>query len=226
MRGFSQEVEDEFNFGTCTNLKKDIRPFGYPTEFTFYIMHDSIGVTDSVYLGWDTSTLNYEVGDFWIAEVSIFTYYGYIEGIDGTSYTILHRLSDSTVWFGYVPVPIYSLAETLPCFNNDSYEEYLMKITTKVYFKDFGLDVNSNYKHRNTVSLYPNPVLELLHIQSQYDLPLQAEVYDIYGNKIDMVIIESGVQQLDVSSLSSGNYYIKIISENTSEFFTYKFIKL
>ncbi len=123
IRGFSQEVEDAFNFNTCVNLKKDIRPFGYPAEFTFYILHDEISTSDSVYLGWDTSTLNYEVGNYWIEGGILFGSNGYIEGIDGESFICFGRDAvDSTLNIYNHQAPIFVLGEMLSCvFINDIY---------------------------------------------------------------------------------------------------------
>ncbi|HET8963540.1 MAG TPA: T9SS type A sorting domain-containing protein [Chitinophagales bacterium] len=226
IRGYSQEVEDEFNFGACVNLKKDIRPFGYPAEFTFYILHDSIYAADNVYLGWDTSTLNYEVGDYWIEGAVLYSSYGYLEGIDGTSKFLCSRGSlDSILDYGYQPIPIYSLAEKLPCFNNSGYSEYYLKIVLKAHFKDYGVYIDSLTSIPNNIYFYPNPSTSNLQVESNIFQIVQAFIYDISGNLIDTILIKPGIQLYDISSLPRGNYIIKSFSEETKHQFTYKFIK-
>jgi len=228
IRGFSQEVEDEFNFGACVNLKKDIRPFGYPAEFTFYIMHDSIGATEpsnSAYLGWDTSTLNYEVGDFWIEGAVIYSTYGYLEGIDGTERTLGARGADSIFDYLFQPIQLFSLAETLPCFNNYGYSEYYLKIVLKAYFKDYSVFVDENNVNLKDINIFANLSLGFLQIQSQLSKPVKAHIYNNTGQVVDRVTIIPGEQKIDISNLTSGIYYINVSSGLFSNPFTYKFIK-
>lgn len=225
IRGFSQEVEDEFNFGACVNLKKDIRPFGYPAEFTFYILHDEISTSDSVYLGWDTSMLNYEVSDFWISEVSITSYYGYLEGIDGKNFLLLHRLLDSSIWLGHVPIPIFSLGETLPCFNNSGYSKYYIKIMLKTFFKDYEVYIGENNSIGTEINIVTNPFLNYLQIQSQLNHEVQALIYNNFGQIVDRILIKPGQQSINISNFSTGIYFINILTDQHDIPFTHKFIK-
>ncbi|MBK8488735.1 MAG: T9SS type A sorting domain-containing protein [Bacteroidetes bacterium] len=225
IRGFSQEVEDEFNFGTCVNLKKDIRPFGYPAEFTFYILHDEISTSDSVYLGWDTSMLNYEVGDYWIEGAIIFGVNGYIEGIDGETYLIFGRDAvDSTLNIYGEQTPIFVMGEYLSCIPNASIS--IMKIYLEVYFKDYGVFIKDNKLNNKNLTIYPNPSINQLQIQSELLVAIQTNIYNFYGQLIDTILIKPGKQVFDISNFPSGIYYLSIAEDNSNKSFTYKFIKL
>lgn len=226
IRGFSQEVEDAFNFNTCVNLKKDIRPFGYPTEFTFYILHDDIGSFDSVYLGWDTSMLNYEVGDYLIQSVYMYSDYGYIEGIDGTLLSILGRYPDTSVFIYSVDkVPIFALGEDIPCFNNES-NEYIIKLTLFAGFKDYAVFIGDNISSSKYISIYPNPSTNSLQIHSNLIQPVKAYISNLLGETIDTITIKPGEQELNISQLPAGAYIIKVSSHYSNQSFTLQFIKL
>ena len=63
------------------------------------------------------------------------------------------------------------------------------------------------------VQVYPNPVNKILNIQSK-ELPTKIEIFDLNGRLLQSTPINNN--QADVSSLSSGTYFVKIYSnENT-----------
>ena len=69
--------------------------------------------------------------------------------------------------------------------------------------------------------VYPNPATEILFITSETDLIEKIAVYSINGK---LVLSEKeNVNQLDVSSLSNGLYFVEITSENGTAI--QKFIK-
>lgn len=69
----------------------------------------------------------------------------------------------------------------------------------------------------NRVSVYPNPVNEKLMIVAEGDF--RAKIYDATGS----FILESSKDTINVSTLPSGMYVLKIVSNNSSS--TFKFIK-
>lgn len=222
IRGFSQEVEDEFNFGTCVNLKKDIQPFGYPAEFTFYILHDEISTSDSIYIGWDTSMLNYEVGDYKGEGGLMFSENGYIGAIDGEIAFLYVRTSDSTIFYDYQPIPIFISGEYLSCIANASLS--IMKIRLEINFKDYSSSFSS-YHISNKLHITPNPASEKISIESTFKTSLQASIYDSKGYLLDSLNIIPGFQQIDISYYPPGIYFIKMISNNSDKLFNYKIIK-
>ncbi len=64
-----------------------------------------------------------------------------------------------------------------------------------------------------TLNLYPNPVSEILSVESR--LPLQSiEIYNLLGQEVK--VIDSDFESINTSDLSRGIYMIKISSENGS----------
>jgi hypothetical protein len=66
------------------------------------------------------------------------------------------------------------------------------------------------------VNLYPNPTSDILYIQSSGELILdQIQVYDVYGKKVMLIAANNSSaqkQQIDVSDLAVGTYYVEMIS--------------
>nr|WP_315035510.1 T9SS type A sorting domain-containing protein [uncultured Chryseobacterium sp.] len=130
--------------------------------------------------------------------------------------------------------------------NNDGYVSFKIKTksnlatgnsfsnTAKIYF-DYNHPIITNTytttvqgtlaiseikSDKNGISIYPNPVKDLLYIQSK-NVVTKAEIYDITGR----IIISTGVQEksVNVSELPKGNYIIKLYTkENITPL---KFIK-
>lgn len=84
------------------------------------------------------------------------------------------------------------------------------------------LSANDSVKQNNGISIYPNPVKDVLYIKGAGKIG-KAEIYNMVGQKIRS--FNSGENQIDVSSLSKGNYVLQYIvkGENTSQ--SFKFIK-
>jgi hypothetical protein len=71
-----------------------------------------------------------------------------------------------------------------------------------------------------TLNLYPNPVTDLLHINSEIPLS-KVEIYSILGKKVKE--FKSGLYSVPMNNLSNGIYYVRILSDNGST--TRKLIK-
>jgi|GEM_PF-2435601 len=79
-----------------------------------------------------------------------------------------------------------------------------------------------NDLNKDTVSLYPNPVTNLLTIDTQ--IPLQSiEVFNILGSQILKVPANGTKNQVDLSSFDAGFYFIQINSENSQK--TFRIVK-
>ncbi|WP_035654421.1 T9SS type A sorting domain-containing protein, partial [Flavobacterium saliperosum] len=77
-----------------------------------------------------------------------------------------------------------------------------------------------NFTNSNGVSLYPNPVKDILNIDLVDNTRISSvKIYDLQGK----LLLEKASNDIDVSSLSVGVYLIKIKSEKGE--FTKKFIK-
>ena len=79
------------------------------------------------------------------------------------------------------------------------------------------LDETSN---ESAIHLFPNPVESLLNIDAQDVSGLTLEIYNIEGQ---LVLTQAGAHTIDVSKLSNGVYYCRILADHKHEF--KKFVK-
>jgi len=59
----------------------------------------------------------------------------------------------------------------------------------------------------DTISIYPNPVKDILHIQTNEEV-LKVEIYDIYGRILSSKSVSNN--NIDLSELITGNYILKL----------------
>lgn len=91
---------------------------------------------------------------------------------------------------------------------NGAYENGDFEIDTVGTIYLLGTD---DFKNQ-AVSIYPNPTKDILYIESKHSKIERIEFYDSLGS---MKKIEStNLQQIDLSGLSNGIYFLKIISGN------------
>ena len=69
-------------------------------------------------------------------------------------------------------------------------------------------------KSNLTIRIFPNPVINELTIYN-IDKNSLISIYDLNGQLLIIKIAKSITEKIDVSSLASGIYFIKIINENT-----------
>lgn len=63
----------------------------------------------------------------------------------------------------------------------------------------------------STFTIYPNPANHLLMIKGTLDI-YRIELYDIYGKEVKAMDLHSDQAQADISDLSSGMYFVKIMA--------------
>jgi endoglucanase Acf2 len=73
----------------------------------------------------------------------------------------------------------------------------------------------------SSVTLYPNPVKNILNLNSTVKTITKVEIYSVIGKKV--IEFNQGLEKMNIEELSSGLYVIKVISNKAS--FTTKFIK-
>lgn len=75
----------------------------------------------------------------------------------------------------------------------------------------------------STIKIFPNPVNDILQIQ----LPLEANseliIYDVLGKVVFEQYVNRSLNQIDMSTMSSGLYLLRISSETTTK--TFKLVK-
>jgi len=165
--------------------------------------------TDAVYgTATATSTINNYYGGAYFYPDELNTTNG---GIKIGSYTATTKVSalrytNSTykvVYFGFGP-------EMLNTPNAN-------EILTIAHDWFYGLitDVEADNLFESNLTIYPNPTNGQLTINSTEQLS-NVQVFDIMGNMVNQFSLNSGNQLINISSLSNGNYTLKINNQNGS----------
>lgn len=76
-------------------------------------------------------------------------------------------------------------------------------------------DVNSMTIKDNKINIYPNPVKDVLHINMQASAI--AQLYNITGQLQQTTTLSRGVNNIDVSQLSSGTYFLSITGDDHTQ---------
>ena len=123
-----------------------------------------------------------------------------IEGENGTSITLTEQ-EESGVYFvegapGECPDYIVSPGVDLP-----------------VLIYDCNLNINDVF-YDSKITLYPNPVNDILTIRSEADKNITIELYDINGKKIFIKSVNKGVSQFDFTNLVKGIYFTKFNNDD------------
>ena len=83
----------------------------------------------------------------------------------------------------------------------------------KVVFENSALGINDS--NLESVSIYPNPTQDALHIVSPQVIVTSATVYDIRGRKVSEVDFNNQVDyQIDLSKLEAALYFVEIATES------------
>ncbi len=106
--------------------------------------------------------------------------------------------------------------------NANIYFDYNFPITTNTYTTTIQALSSQDFDFGNQFILYPNPVKDVLHFNSKENLDIKSvEIYNMLGQIV--VVVPNATTSIDVSSLTNGNYFVKINTEKGSA--TTKFIK-
>jgi hypothetical protein len=102
------------------------------------------------------------------------------------------------------------------------YFDYNFPIITNTYTTTVQnvLATNEINKGNNDITIYPNPVKDLLNIQSKNEI-VKAEIYDATGRILRTTSLNNNI--INVSDLTKGNYVIKLSTKD--KIMTQKFIK-
>lgn len=84
------------------------------------------------------------------------------------------------------------------------------------YSKIVGIFMNCN---NADVSIFPNPVADVLHINIFNDSECAAFIYSSNGNLISRQLVKKGNNLINIKALTNGMYIIKIVSESNMQVF-------
>jgi Leucine-rich repeat (LRR) protein len=111
-------------------------------------------------------------------------------------------------------------------FENEAniYFDYNFPILTNKATSTFKTLGTSDFEFSNYFSVYPNPVNEILNVALKNSIEVQSiAVYDILGQLVIAVPNANSVTKIDVTKLSTGNYFLKMNTDKGSS--SVKFIK-
>ncbi len=131
--------------------------------------------------------------------------------------------NDGYVAFKIKTKPTLALGDT---FSNTAsiYFDYNFPIVTDPAVTTVALLANSDFVFENYFSIYPNPAKDILNIETKQTIAVTS--INIYNTSGQVVLVIPNVQQtksVDVSSLTTGNYFLKMNSDKGSS--SVKFVK-
>ena len=129
---------------------------------------------------------------------------------------------------GYIAFKIKTLPtlETGDFFANEAniYFDYNFPILTNKATSTFKTLGTSDFEFGNYFSVFPNPVHDILNIGTKNTIEVKAiAIYDMLGQIVIAAPNVQNVSKVDVSKLSPGNYFLKLITDKGSS--SLKFIK-
>lgn len=103
----------------------------------------------------------------------------------------------------------------------DANEVVYMQNLCNQYDNDTAIVSGNCNNQSNRISMYPNPVGDWLHLSANFNI-VRVEVYNTNG--ILVMSSESGADAIEMNSLNSGMYFIKVFSNQDVN--TMKFVKI
>jgi hypothetical protein len=96
----------------------------------------------------------------------------------------------------------------------DNYKQLVLTNldNNQLYYNNISLS-QENFLFENTVSLYPNPVQNILNIQNTASNLSKVQVYDLNGRLLQNYALPTNEVSLDVSQLNSGVYLVVLENE-------------
>ena len=119
---------------------------------------------------------------------------------------------------GYIAFKIKTLPTLVvgDSFSNEAniYFDYNFPILTNKATSTFKTLGNQDFEFSNYFEVYPNPANDILNISNKRSIEIKSiAVYDVLGRMVLTIPNAQKATSVDVSSLKSGNYFIKIQSD-------------
>jgi hypothetical protein len=169
----------------------------------------------------DVSGMDYVHFDYFTSDATALEFFLIAGGEN--SYNVATELGIKTgQWVGVdIPLSFYSDA------GRDLTIAYQFKTVGNgtIYLDNFlfyKIPIDIDDQKVSSFALYPNPAMSSLNVSSN-SMIVALEVLNINGQLISTAKPFSNLHTLDISSVSSGIYFIRLISEDSSE--TLRFIK-
>jgi hypothetical protein len=92
------------------------------------------------------------------------------------------------------------------------YFDYNFPIVTNTASTTIQVLSNQDFEFSNYFALYPNPVKDILHIQSKSVLSIHSvSIYNLLGQVLQ--VVTNPTEEINVADLKTGNYLIKVITD-------------
>lgn len=121
--------------------------------------------------------------------------------------------NDGYIAFKIKTLPTLKVGDT---FTNDAsiYFDYNFPVVTKPASSTFKTLGTTDFEFSNYFTLYQNPAKSVLNISSKETIEVKSiSIYNALGQLVLVVPNAEKVSKIDVSSLTAGNYFIKINSD-------------
>jgi uncharacterized repeat protein (TIGR01451 family) len=131
--------------------------------------------------------------------------------------------NDGYIVFKIKTLPTLFLGKS---FSNSAsiYFDYNFPFLTDPAVTTFAVLGTEDFAFNNYLTVYPNPTNAVLNLTAKQAIDLQSiAVYNVLGQLLLSVPNAKGVSTVDVSNLTAGNYFLKVVSDKGTSYV--KFIK-
>jgi hypothetical protein len=121
--------------------------------------------------------------------------------------------NDGYIVFKIKTLPTLALGDS---FSNSAsiYFDYNFPIVTDPAVTTFAVLGTEDFVFNNYLTVYPNPTNDVLNLTAKQAIELQSiAVYNVLGQLVLSVPNANGVSTVDVSNLTAGNYFLKVVSD-------------
>lgn len=97
------------------------------------------------------------------------------------------------------------------------YFDYNYPIVTNTATTTIAALANADFAFEDYFAAYPNPAADFLRIQAKKEVaPESIEIYNVTGQRVLVIPNVKGLEKVDVSSLKTGSYFLKVNSQKGS----------
>ena len=206
-----------------TNIATNLNPgWGQLTKFSIIeveddemMMYGNLNYQGTEFLESDISVMNYLHFDYWTTDATALEFYLIADGEN--SYNVASELGIKTAQWVGVDVPLSYYADA----GRDLTQAIQFKVVgngticfDNLYFYK-GETASINETNKTKFSIYPNPAQDELKISSESEIQT-LEIYDLAGRALLTKQAIPAENSIDISTLLSGTYLVKITSNGTT----------
>jgi hypothetical protein len=177
----------------------------YGNEVTFTTLPDDVQPCD-VPTGLHTTTVENEaIAIAWDANPDVTSWNIQYRPVGGTLASATSTTNSYNIT-GLTGLTTYEIQVQADC-GNGNVSDWCTAITAQT------TNVGIENHLLNSISLYPNPAKEYIDVRVDELNVTSMEVYDVYGKLINTVNVIDNPTRINVSSLASGMYFVRVTTE-------------